>query len=348
MNESKIGLAPGTLVYTGEVKDTVINYDFIHFNEKEVIEEKAIDGDASSFKIKKDYANWLNITGLHDIEAIAKIGTQFKIHNLILEDILNVNQLPKADEIDDHLFVTLKMLSLDQEKKKVIREQISLLLAKDHLITFQEKEGDVFESVRHRIRKQHAKIRSRRNDYLLFALMDAVIDQYFLITSAFNDKVEHLEEEVLAQTKQDVVQSVLALKKELTQLKKFINPIEQVIFEITKEESEFVSDSISPYFSDLIDHIRQVKATLEDQRDVLSSLVDLHISLVSNEMNAIMKTLTIVAAIFIPLTFLAGVYGMNFENMPELSWKYSYPILLSTMFALGVGLWIYMKRKKWL
>ncbi len=348
MNKSKIGLAPGALVYTGHRSaKTLIQTDFIQFDDHDAEIRRNTNG-ISDIEIQKGKTNWLNINGIHDVDLVTEIGQRFGIHNLILEDVLNPDQLPKSQELDDHLYVTLKMLSLNPETNKVSREHVSLLLGMEYLISFQEEAGDVFEGVRKRISMPGARIRSRRNDYLLYALMDAIVDHYFLVTEAFGLRVEELEEQILSQEQDHVISKVTAMKKELYKLKKFIYPLELVVLELMKSESPLISDNIEHFLMDLMDHVKQAKVQLEDQREMLTSLVDLHISLVSNEMNAIMKTLTIVAAIFIPLTFLAGIYGMNFEYMPELSWKWAYPTLISSMFVLGVGLWIYMKRMKWL
>jgi magnesium transporter len=348
VNKSKIGLAPGALVYTGsKTSDIPIQTDYIQFDDNQAEIRRNTSG-IEDIEIAKGKTNWFNINGIHDVELVTRIGQQFGIHNLILEDVLNPEQLPKCEELDEHLYVTLKMLSMNPETHKVNREHVSLLLGKNYIISFQEQAGDVFEGVRKRISLTGAKIRSRRNDYLMYALMDAIVDHYFLVTEAFGNRVEELEEQILSQEQDHVIAKVTAMKKELSRLKKFIHPLEQVVLELQKSESPLIADNIEHFFTDLLDHIRQAKVQLEDQREMLTSLVDLHISLVSNEMNAIMKTLTIVAAIFIPLTFLAGIYGMNFEYMPELSWKWAYPTLISSMFVLGVGLWIYMKRMKWL
>lgn len=346
--KQKLGLAPGTLIYTGRHQTTTITTEFIRYNADE-IDEATHDGYAKEHIILKEGSvNWINLHGLHNQEIMAQLGLDFNIHNLALEDALNTSELPKFEEFDDHLFFSLKMLGVYGEHKVPEPEHISLVLGKNYLITLQEKEGDVFEGVRNRIRLQHGRIRSRSNDYLLYALLDTIVDNYFLVLDEYQNKIDALEQRIFALEEPNALSRINAIKKELIVLRKYIQPLELAIQELMKFESRFISESISHFFHDLKSHLSQISIQLNEQREALKSLTDLHISLLSNEMNQIMKVLTIVASIFIPLTFLAGIYGMNFEYIPELSYRYGYFVLLGFMGVITLILILFMKRKKWL
>jgi len=342
----KIGLAPGTLIYTGEHSSVNIKSEWIQYYPGGIVEEQFDSYSKESIPVDPKKVNWLNLIGLHDHGLVTQLGSDFRIHPLALEDALNTSELPKAEEFDDHLFVSLKMLSVHEES--FLEEHISFILGDHFLISLQEKQGDVFESVRNRLRVAHGKIRSRGNDYLLYALLDTIVDNYFLVLDNLTSKIDVLEQSIIEDNHTNTLSEINELKKEQIKLRKYIIPFDLAIQSITKYESKFVSDEISHFFEDLKNHLNQIVMHLSEQRDALKSLTDLHISLLSNQMNQIMKVLTIVAAIFIPLTFLAGIYGMNFEQMPELSQPWAYPTLLGIMAFVAVSLIFWMKRKKWL
>lgn len=344
----KIGLAPGTLIYTGSFQNEPVSLEFIQYKDDTFSEQQLENYDPEKVKPNAGKVNWINLIGLHQEEMIARLGLDFNINNLALEDALNVHELPKSEEFEEQLFITLKMLYYDDAQRRVRHEHISLILGEDYVITLQEHAIDVFEGLRNRIRTPHGKIRTRGNDYLMYALLDSIVDHYFIVLSELGKKIEHLEETIIDELDKDVLNKINALKKELIGLKKFILPLELAIQQITKYESRLVSESISHFYEDLKNHLAQISHMMNEQRDTLTTLMDLHISLLSNEMNQIMKVLTIVAAIFIPLTFLAGIYGMNFEYMPELSYRWGYPVLLGVMGILTVLLIVYLKKKRWL
>ena len=291
---------------------------------------------------------WININGVHDPEIIERIGKQFKIHLLVLEDILNTGQRPKYDDFDDYIFVVLKMLYYDAENSEIAVEQVSLIIGENYVISFQEKEGDVFNPIRDRIRSAKGRIRKMKADYLAYALLDAVVDNYFLILEKIGDKVEHMEEELVENPTPHILQTVHNLKRETLYLRKFIWPLREVISNLERGESSLINDSTRIYLRDVYDHTIQVIDTVETLRDMISGILDIYLSSLSNRMNEVMKTLTIFAAIFIPLTFIAGLYGMNFEYMPELKIRWAYPALLGVMFVIGISFVIYFKKKKWL
>lgn len=342
----KVGLAPGTLIYTGTHTTDSIKNEWIQYSTEGLVEKTFDEYSHSNFNIDPHKVNWVNLVGLHNHELIAKLGQDFNIHPLALEDALNTSELPKAEEFDDHLFVSIKMLRINGDSFE--EEHVSMALGQHFIISLQEKSGDVFEGVRNRIRVQHGKIRSRGNDYLLYALLDTIVDNYFLVLDALTTKIDELEQRIIEENPRNILSEVNDLKKEQIRLRKYIIPFDLAIQNLTKFESNFVSDEISHFYEDLKNHLNQIVIHLSDQRDALKSLTDLHISLLSNEMNQIMKVLTIVAAIFIPLTFLAGIYGMNFEYMPELSFKWAYPTLIGIMLTTGLGLVAFFKHKNWL
>lgn len=344
----KAGLAPGTLIHIGEHKDekvkiTLINYDATQLKKKELkeIEEPFHLNDKTS-------VTWINIDGIHQVEVIEKIGKHFDIHSLVLEDILNTGQHPKAEDFDDYIYIVLKMLYNDKEELKVQSEQISFILGKNFLITFQEIEGDVFSSVRDRIHKGKGRIRKMGCDYLTYALIDAIVDNYFIVLETFGDRLESLEEELLENPTPKTLQVINDIKREMIFFRKQVWPVREIISGILKWDSQLINDSMDIYFKDVHDHTIQIIDTIESFRDVLSSMTDMYLSSISNKMNEVMKLLTIIATIFIPITFVAGIYGMNFKFMPELEWKWGYCAVWLIITAIVISMICYFKRKSWL
>ncbi|MDI6687060.1 MAG: magnesium/cobalt transporter CorA [Desulfobacterales bacterium] len=344
----KAGLAPGTLVHIGEhkhekVKITLIDYDATQLKETEL---KEIE---ESFYLKdKASVTWINIDGIHQVDVIEKMGSNFGIHSLVLEDILNTDQRPKAQDFDDYIYIVLKMLYNDKEELKVKSEQISLILGKNFLITFQEIEGDVFSSVRDRIHRGKGRIRKMGCDYLTYALIDAIVDNYFIMLETFGEKIESLEEELLENPTPQTLQTIHNIKREMIFLRKQVWPIREIINGLLKWDSQLINESTDIYFKDVYDHTIQIIDTIESFRDVLSSMVDMYLSTISNKMNEVMKVLTIIATIFIPVTFIAGVYGMNFKYMPELDWKWGYYGVWFIIASVIISMICYFKRKSWL
>ena len=344
----KTGLSPGTLIHVGEQKIdktriTLMNYDQDRLEEKEFkrIEESFAYRDTPP-------VSWINIDGLHEVEVIEKIGTHFNIHPLTLEDIVNTGQRPKVEDFEDYLYLVFKMLMVDEETSHIASEQVSLVLGPHYLISFQETEGDVFNFVRERIRKGKGRIRKSGPDYLAYALMDAVVDHYFLILEKMGEKIEYLEEQLHVQPTPEVLRAIYNLKRELIYFRKQVWPIREVLSTWQKTESAMIKEVNKAFIRDVYDHTIQVIDTIESFRDIISGMMDLYMSTVSNKMNEVMKVLTIIATIFIPLTFVAGIYGMNFKYMPELEWKWSYPILWIVLIVIFFSMMLYFKRKKWL
>ncbi len=288
------------------------------------------------------------MTGLHDTETIGKIGNNFNIHPLVLEDILNTEHRPKSELTDTSVFVVVKMISYDEIKLEVEMEQVSLILGPNFVISFQEREGDIFDSLRERIKNGKGRIRKKGSDYLLFALLDIIVDNYFVVLEKLGERIEALENSVFSNPKPEQLQDIHKIKREMIFLRKSIWPLREMISGLIRDEIDQIDESTVPFLQDLYDHTIQVIDTVEAFRDTASGLLDGYLSSISNKTNEVMKVLTIIATIFIPLTFMAGVYGMNFENMPELKLAWSYPVLWLLMIAVGLVMIVFFRRKKWL
>jgi magnesium transporter len=347
-SRKKIGLSPGTLIHIGdkkigEVKISLMNYDKGQLLEKELTSIE----DAFPYKDTPP-VTWINVDGLHDVDVIDRIGRHFGIHPLTLEDIVNTGHRPKAEDFEDYDYIVLKMLTYDEEKSHIKAGQISFVLGPHYLISFQETEGDVFNFVRERIRRAKGRIRKSGCDYLVYALIDAIVDHYFLVLEKMGEKIELLEVELLENTQTENLQTIHHLKREMIFFRKQVWPLREILSTLMKEEASLIQETTQIFIRDLYDHTIQVMDTIESFRDVLSGLQDLYLSTVSNRMNEVMKVLTIMATIFIPLTFIAGIYGMNFEYMPELEWPWAYPALWILLIAIFLFMIFWFKRKKWL
>jgi magnesium transporter len=344
----KVGLPPGTLVHIGEKRVeqttiTLLNYDEHHLEEHEI---ETID-QCLPFK-DKPTVTWINVEGLHEVKVIGKLGDCFSLHPLILEDILNTDQRPKTEDFDDYVYVVLKMLNYNGTNHEVIAEQVSLILGPSFVITFQEQAGDAFDPLRDRIRGGRGRIRRMGADYLAYALLDAVVDNYFVILEVLGERIESLEEELVSNPNMQTLQEIHRLKREMVFLRKAVWPLREVVGSLERGESPLFKETTNVYLRDVYDHTIQVMDTIETFRDILSAMLDMYLSGISNRMNAVMQMLTIIATIFIPLTFIAGVYGMNFKYMPELEWRWGYPAALLVMAIIAVLMLIYFKKKDWL
>ncbi len=344
----KTGLPPGSLVFTGERKLAQPNLSLIKYSESscEVIESFNIEDISSSIK-ETDIA-WINIEGIHDTVLVEKIGAIFHLHPLLLEDILNPQQRPKLDEYDDVVFIIAKMLFTDKQRDKIIDEQVSFVLGKNFLLTFQEsKPGDAFDTVRERIINNKGKIRKEKTDYLCYRLLDAIVDNYFEVLEKIGDRLEDIESKIIQNPEKSAIQKTHELKRELIFLRKITWPLREVINNFHRGEHPLINQSTKIYMRDLYDHTIQVIDTIETYRDWLSGLEDLYLSSLSNKMNEVMKMLTMIATLFIPLTFIVGLYGMNFKYMPELEWRWGYGFVWGIMISLTVFMIYYFKKKKW-
>ncbi|MCC7521990.1 MAG: magnesium/cobalt transporter CorA [Flavobacteriaceae bacterium] len=343
----KIGLPPGTLKHVGKVavekvKITVIDY----FNEQ--FQELEIDKISDAFAFKESTsATWINVDGLHDTNLISEIGTYFGIHNLTLEDILNTNHRPKLEDYDDYLFLTLKMLAVNSNNH-VESEQVSLVLGKNWLITFQEAEGDLFDKIRVRLRDSQGKIRQKGVDYLFYALIDIIVDNYFVVTEHFKDEIEIIEDKVLLSPDKRYLTDIQKMRNHLIDFRKAIVPLREALGDLRANIYPLISKKTNPYLSDVYEHTLYLYESTEYLQESLTSILDLYHSGISNKTNQIMQVLTIISTIFIPLTFIVGVYGMNFEFFPEIHWKYGYLFVWIFMIIIVLGMMRYFRNKKWL
>ena len=338
---------PGTIKYIGRKRETPVNIHVFSYNHEE-ISESTIQSFDEIFPLPKDKNLWINIDGVHDTTIIETVGNRFGIHPLVLEDIVNTTQRPKMEEYDDYLFLILKMAYIDKETEEVVIEQVSIILGNHFVISFQEKERDVLEGVRQRLRTGKIRIRKLGCDYLTYAMMDSIVDHYYSILEGLGDNIELLEENLVDSKNRKLQHQIYRLKQELIYLRKSIWPMRDVANSLQRTEHKLITKSVEPFIRDVYDHTIQVIETVETFRDMASSMQDLYLSLVSNRMNEVMKVLTIFAAIFIPLSFLAGVYGMNFEYMPELKQAWGYAFWWGLVVILAGGMLWFFRKKRWL
>ncbi len=351
MSKTQVGTPPGTLIYTGETTaETPSHLSLFEYNEQ-IVRETPIAKifDITDFEAE-NAVTWVNLDGLHDVGLVEQLGEHFAIHPLLLEDILNVEQRPKAEDFDQYLFFTLKALNYNCETRDVEAEQISFVLGQHYLISFQEAEnGDIFEPVRERIRKNKGKLRNAGADYLVYRLLDTVVDNYFDIVDKINERIDILEDAVFkGQEPRTLTLEIQRLKKDLIQLRKSLIPLRQAIEDIQHSQEKLIRPTTLSYFRDVYDHIMQVIEEIESSREILLGVLEMHHANQGNRMNNIMKVLTIVSAIFVPLTFIAGLYGMNFKNMPELEQPYGYYVCLGVMTFIGIAMSFWFWYKKWL
>ncbi len=296
-------------------------------------------------KLNSDRVNWINLDGLTNSSIIEKLQAHFCFHALMIEDILN-DQRPKAEEYEDYLYFTLKML-YRIEGDKIDYEQISFVLGSNYLISFQEKAGDLFGPFRERIRLDQGRVRKKKGDYLLYRLIDIIIDNYYVVLDNIGDQIEEIENNIHSNSSERAFHKIQSIKKELIFLRKAVYPLREALSKVVKGETSFVEDDNLRYFSDVYDHTVHLIDSLDTYKDLTSSLMDIHINTMNTKMNEVMKLLTIITTIFIPLSFIAGIYGMNFDIMPELRWRYGYPAVLVAMGVVMGGMIYYFKRRKW-
>ena len=348
LRSEKLGLSPGTLMYVGAKKTdktriTIIDYDAAGFIEKEV-------GSAEEcFPFKETpTVTWINVDGVHDAGIIEKLGGRFDIHPLVLEDIMTTTQRPKIEDLGGAVFVVLRMIEFDETSFEMAADQISLILGPNYVLSFQETPGDCLDPVRERIRSGKGRIRKLGPDYLAYALIDAVVDNYFFVLERFGEKIDGLEERLIAEPRRELLHEIHALKRDMIDLRKSVWPLREVVSGLERLESPLIKKSTGVFLRDVYDHAIQVIDTVESFREILTSMVETYLSSISNRMNEVMKVLTIIATIFIPITFLVGVYGMNFQFMPEIKWRWGYAFVWVVIIGTIVTMIAYFRRKKWL
>lgn len=318
--------------------------ELIQYDEKDIFSAENLSISEILTRLNHQQVNWINLDGL-DTNIINTIGTHFNLHSLLVEDITSDHQ-PKAEEFEEYLFFTLKML-YRIEDGVIDYEQISFVLGKDYLLSFQEKEGDLFGPFRDRIKLDQGRVRKRKADYLLYRLIDIIVDNYYIVLDAIGGQIEEIEEEIYQKTSDQQFRKIQQLKKELIYLRKALYPLRDALSKLIKDESGFIEPSTLRYFSDIYDHVVHLIDSLDTYKDLSSGLMDIYINTLNTRTNEVMKVLTVISVIFMPLTFIVGVYGMNFEFMPELHYRLGYPIVWGVMLLSVIVMIRYFKYKKW-
>lgn len=345
---AKTGLPPGALIHIGrqhaeKAKITLCEYDESRFQEREISTLEGILPPPAGAAV-----TWIHIDGLQEIRLLEQMGGNFRLHPLTLEDILNTEQRPKSEDHGDYLYIVLRLFH-EGDDGSLIPEQVSIVLGANWLISLQEKEGNLIAPVRERLRNEKGRLRKAAGaDYLAHALLDAIVDSYFVILDKFEEKIEHLEDALIGRPSPQTLRAIQALKREIILLRKSVWPLREMVGGLARSDSPLIREQSVIYFRDIYDHAVQVIDTIETYRDMLSGMLDIYLSSISNRMNEIMKVLTIIATIFMPLTFLAGIYGMNFKYMPELEWRWGYFAIWGVMIIIAIFMLIYFRRKKWL
>lgn len=342
----KTGLPPGTLIHIGErkaeaVKIGVFNYAGARCDEHTVMKLDELQPPADETVI------WVDVGGVHKVEVLEAFGKQFNLHPLLLEDIANTDQRPKLDDYETYFFLVMKMLSVT-DRGDILVEQVSFVLGRNFVLSFQENGTDVFRSVRDRLRGGKGRLRQNGSDYLLYALVDAIVDQYFAVLETLGEKIETLQERVMADPKPDTLKDINALKRQLLFVRRAVWPLREATNTLSRSECPFLHEPTKVFFRDVYDHVVQIVDTIETLREMVSASLDIYLSSVSLRLNAVMRVLTVITTIFMPLSFIASIYGMNFEYMPELKWDWGYPLVLGLMGAVAAVMLIGFRRRKWL
>lgn len=341
----KAGLPPGTLMHIGEAKKHKPKISILDYEPTKFVEKIAKNvEECFPFRHKKT-VTWINIDGIHDPKIIGDLGEHFGFHTLLLEDIMNTEQRPKIDDFEDHIFIILKMLNYS--KREVVTEQISIIIGKNFVISFQESEGDIFDPIRKRIRENKGKLRKRGPDYLAYSLIDAIVDHYFAVLEKLEEQIEEAEESI-TRPASEIIKVMPQLKRQTISLQRSIWPLREVVSGMMRSESPLIKKTTAIYLRDVYDHTIQVMDTIETFRDILSGMLEVYLFSVSNRTNEIMKVLTIIGTIFIPLTFITGIYGMNFDLMPALKWEYGYFTVLVGMLIIIISLLFYFRKRRWI
>lgn len=344
---SKIGLPPGTLVYFGEKKVEKVTMSLTEYDENscdnyEIKSVEEIDPFTDTPQV-----TWVSVCGLHETEFLKQVGEKFKIHPLVLEDILNTETRPKIEITEDYLFVVMKLMTFNAEQKILETEQVSFILGRTFLFSFSEKSDEIFNPIKERVATQLGKFRKRGSAYLLYALMDIVVDHYFLALEKVEERIETLDDEVINNAEKSQIESIYNLRNLLLMMRRSIWPLREIVNQLIKDDSDLLDDSIEPYLRDIYDHTIHITESIEQQREITNGLMEIYLSMMSNKMNEVMKVLTVIATIFIPLTFIVGIYGMNFPNMPEMNWPWAYFAVWGIMIGVTLLMLYFFKRKKW-
>ena len=346
--QKKAALPPGTVEYFGEKKTERVRISVLDYDAAGVEEKELPDAEACRPYRDSKTVSWINVTGLHDTGLLTRLGTDYGVHPLVLEDIVHTQQQPKFEDHEDYLYIVVRMLSYEPEARRIRSEQVSLVVTPHTVLSFQEVEGDVFDPIRTRIRSGRGRIRTMGADYLAYAVLDAVVDHYFVVLERIGEEIESLEDGLVEKPDPAVLEAVHHLKREMILLRKSVWPLREVLAGLGRGESKLIRKGTHIFLRDVYDHTVQVIDAVESFRDILSGMQDLYLSSISNRMNEVMKVLTIIATVFIPLGFLAGIYGMNFEFMPELGWRWSYPVFWGVIVGIIGGMLAYFRKRRWI
>ncbi|MBI5783746.1 MAG: magnesium/cobalt transporter CorA [Gammaproteobacteria bacterium] len=344
----KTGLPPGTAVHIGEKKTDRTRIRLLHYDAAQVVEREFEDIEDGAGMRPGTGVAWVHVTGVHDVALLDKLGRGFGLHPLVLEDISNTDQRPKFEDYGDYIYVVLKMLHDGPSNRDIAVEQVSIIFGKDFVLSFEEAEPTVFDPVRERIHAGRARIRERGADYLAYSLLDAVVDNYFSLLEQIGERMELLHGELLASPSPRMQQGLHQLRREMVLLRKSVWPLREVLGGLERGRSGLIKEGTFVYLRDVYDHTVHVIDTVETFRDMIGGLMDIYLMSLSNRMNEIMKVLTIIATIFMPMSFIASLYGMNFQHMPELGWRWGYPLVLLLMASIAGGLLLFFRRKKWI
>ncbi|QBA64201.1 magnesium/cobalt transporter CorA [Muriicola soli] len=342
----KVGKAPGTITYMGNRENAISSLDVIAYKDEYAEEYSPVKIETLN-EYKEGEVKWINLVGLSDEGFITSLGKLFELNSLVLEDAVHTEQRPKVDEYDNYIFGVFKMIYLDDDQNIII-EHVALVLFENLVLVFQELKDDVFNSVRQRILGKQGRIRSRGADYLYFALLDAIIDNYFVVLEHISEQIEILEEEVYRNPKPKTAQKIQELKKEVLRIRRFVAPVKELVSRLIDSENPLITKDTKLFLRDALDHCLEINESLQIYREMAMSLMEIYMSNVSNKMNEVMKVLTVMASIFIPLTFIVGIYGMNFDHMPELHWENGYYMVWGIMIVLLLLMLIYFKKKRWI
>ncbi len=352
--KKKQGMSPGSLIFMGEQKVEKIKIEVFQYNQAEV-EQKQIDNiDELNALINNQKILWINVCGLHEVEKLEKIGELFNINSLVLEDILNIGHSPKIEDHQDYLFMISKMLDYDSNTQSISVEQISFILGKNYLITFQEKEGDSFDHIRERLRTGKARMRKLGADYLMYRFLDSIVDTYAVILLQLDELIEEIEDELLDDPDQETIEKVYRFRKQVNKIRRAVVPLKEITYTVEKVNTPLINKSNLIFVKDLGDHVKSANETLENYKEQITNMIEIYRSTSGQKLNEIVKVLTIISTIFIPLTFIVGIYGMNFNtnaspfNMPELNWYFGYPLVLGFMVIVGIVLLIIFRKKNWI
>lgn len=345
---AKVGLAPGALIHLGERKTEQAAISLMEYDESALAEHQFTSLAESRAYLPKLPVLWLNVHGLHEPEVMAEIGRRFGLHPLVLEDILNTDQRPKIDDYGDYLFMVARFFEIDGDTRQISSDQVSLVLGRNFVLSFQERPSGRFDPVRERLRQDRGQIRKLGADYLAYSLVDAVVDRYFTILESIGERTEELEDVMLERPKPGTLQAVHQLKRETLTMRRAIWPLREVINTLTRADDRFFRPETRPYLRDVYDHTVHAIESLEANRDVIAGMLDIYLSAVSNRVNQEVRALTVVAVIFMPATLISGIFGMNFKNMPPLDWPNGFLIALGMMVAVAITLSLVFWRRRWL